>query len=66
MSDVVPLLLAITTLADSLMQMVQRYEKGEMTDEELAAEWAEVVSRTERAEAIMLQARKIRASRDDA
>lgn len=66
MSDVVPLLLAITTLADSLMQMVQRYEKGEMTDEELAAEWAEVVSRTERAEAIMLQARKIRALRDGA
>ncbi len=57
------ILLAATTLADQVTIMLDRYGNGDMTDDELAAEWVSVTSRVARAEAIMAKAKQMRASR---
>jgi len=57
------ILLAATALADQVTIMIDRYSNGDMTDEELAAEWSAVTSRVTRAEAIYEKAKQLRAAR---
>ena len=60
---VLQILLSATTLADQVTSMLNRYGVGDMSDEQLEAEWARLTGRVTHAEAIMDKAKQLRAER---
>lgn len=64
MADPLQIILGLTTLADTAMSIVDRYSRGELTDEELAMEEARVMNRVAFAETVMEKAKVRRAERE--
>lgn len=63
MANPVQIILAATALADQILVMVDRFQRGELSEEELEREWSKITGTVTRAEAIMAKAKELRAAR---
>jgi hypothetical protein len=60
--DPLQILTAALALGDQISTMIDRYRRGELTDEQLKAEWDRIGRRNSEAERIMDSALKLRAT----